>query len=970
MRHPSPALGLALLLLPLSLAAWTPVQPALRRPASLRQEARNKLARTPVHFERNAGQADPAATFLARGGGFHLLLNGQQTWFLNAGATEPVQLTLSGSSKPSAATPEQPLPGVSNYLYGKDPAKWRTNVRHYGRVRFHDVYPGVDLLFYSKDGQVEYDFELAPGADPSPIQLSWKGVDSIRIDEPSGDLLLTTSTGIIRHKRPVVYQQIDGQRVAVAASYRQVSDSSYRFQLAAHDARHALTIDPVLGYSTFLGGSDLDEALTIAVDLNGSTYVGGYTRSPNFPVVTPFQRTIGQQSDGFLIKFSFDGTFVLYSTYFGGDGEDRITSVAVDPDGAAYLTGLTTSFGLPTTTQAFQRDYSGQQDAFYVRLSVGGDQVLYGTYLGTGDTFEKGDNIAVDASGAAIISGTTNSPGFPTTEGAIDRTYNGGGDIFVTKFNPTGTLAFSTYMGGAFEDAPNAMVLDRGGEIYVAGGTASVDFPTTAGAYDRSLGGTADAFVFKLSQNGRRLVFSTLLGGNGVDIAYGMALEPGNRILLAGSAGAGTPGFPIAGPALRTTVGGGSDAFFARLNSDGSTLITSTLLGTNSDEFAIDVKPVDGGYVALAGLTQSNNWPTTPDAWGFSASFIGDVFFSILQPLGNAASFSTVFNGSFLDVPRELVRDPFGSFYIVGATSSGDYQVTPTSPFPTYRGGPQDGFVSKILNANTPDCTSAVTPAGTIFSTGGGAGGVGVGTGCTWFASTGASWISLSSNPLTDGAGSLNYNVATYDGAEPRTGSLQVAGNVIQILQRGTAVTSPFQDVPASDPFADFVRIIRTNAVTSGCATDRFCPNDNTTRGQMAVFVVRSMLLTDDFSFRSTPYFNDVPSTHPQFKWIQKLRELGITTGCSLITYCPDDMVTRGQMATFLVRARFGPTFRNPSTPYFTDVPSSNTFFPFVQKLRQSGVTTGCSATAYCVDAPTTRAQMAVFLTRMLLTPW
>jgi hypothetical protein len=316
-----------------------------------------------------------------------------------------------------------------------------------------------------------------------------------------------------------------------------------------------------------------------------------------------------------------------------------------------------------------------------------------------------------------------------------------------------------------------------------------------------------------------------------------------------------------------------------------------------------------------------------------------------------------------------MTMDASGEIYIAGRTNSPDY-VTTTGAFDTSYNQGIDAFVTRITSLNLTDCVGGVNPTGTTYDVTGGGGGIGVTGNCNWWAFTSTPWLTLSGSPLQNGAGSLNYTVDAYSGQEPRTGAVNVASNLVHILQRGSTVTPPFQDVPVNDPFVDHVRIIKNNAVTSGCAANAYCPGQNTTRGQMAVFLVRSLLGTDNFTVPAQPYFDDVPASHPQYKWIQKLRELGVTTGCNLVQYCPDDPVTRGQMAVFLVRSKFGNNFTYPTTPYFQDVPATHPFFNFIQKLRQVGITTGCNATQYCPNDNNTRGQMAVFLTRMFFTPW
>lgn len=966
-----PAGGLKVLLCALTLAPAVQAASTVRLPhtpprADIRAEARIRLSRTPLYFEPNVGQAAGSVRFLARGGGFLTLLSGEEAVFLNAKLSEPLKLRFAGAQPAPAAEPLEPLPGVSNYFYGKNPARWRTRVPHYGRVLFRQVYPGIDVVFYGGDRRLEYDFLVAPGADPSRIEICWSGAQRIRLDG-NGDLLLDTSAGEVRQRRPLVYQTIAGKRIAVAARYRLAARGRARLELGAWNRNFPLIIDPVIVYSTYLGGAGQEEAMAIAVDPGGPVYIAGYTNSANFPLQGPIQNTIQGFSDVFVAKLNAVGTGLVYATFIGGEGEDRAIGIAADAQGNAYVTGLTGSFGFPVTPPTYQADFSGVQDAFLMKLAPFGDRLLVSTYLGPIDSYEIGYVVAVDLAGAITVAGVTNTGAFPTTPGAFDASFNGSNDIFVTKFDPSGRrLEFSTFIGGSFDERPLAIIADRGGSLYIAGESASPDFPTTPGAYDATHNGLTDAFVLKLAANGKRLHFSTLLGSPGFDAAFGLTIEPGGRIYIAGQAGHAQ--FPTTAEAYQRTLGGPADAFVAKLSSDASELISSTLIGTPSFESGFGVQAAQGGHAVLVGYTESNNFPVTPDAFQLSANVSGDAFLTLFTPLLNTRVFSTVLGGLAAEIPRGLAMDAAGDVYIAGITFSSNFPTTGDAFDRTHNGG-ADAFITRVGGFAVSECVAAAPASLQSFPQGGGNGTIGVGSGCPWNASKSVPWVSFLNSPLGVGEGTMNFTVGANSSAEPRTGAVYIAGNWIHLIQKGSNLTPPFNDVPLTDPFVDHIRIIKANNVTSGCTAVNYCPGDVTTRAQMAVFIIRSLLGTDEFSFPASPYFRDVASNHPQFKWIQKMRQLGITSGCNLVDYCPDQPVTRGQMAVFLVRAKFGDNFSHPSTPYFTDVPANHMFFRYVQKLRQFGVTSGCSPTQYCVDAPNTRGQMAVFLTRIFFTP-
>ncbi|HUQ90883.1 MAG TPA: SBBP repeat-containing protein [Bryobacteraceae bacterium] len=952
-------------------AAGRPALPNLPMPKppldSLQRDGKSKLGSTPLYFEPNVGQSDAKVQFLARGGGFLTLLTGQEAFFFSASLKQPLHLTLAGARKAQRAQALEQVPGLSNYFYGKDPAGWRTNVPHYAKVRFEGVYKGIDVVFYSGERRLEYDFVVAPGADPNLIELAWEGVEGVRIDE-AGDMVLSTTAGDIRQRRPKVYQEIDGRQVTVEARYRKGRNQNYQFELASWDRKRPLVIDPQIVYSTYLGGAQGDEIYGITTDAVGSAFLTGYTKSANFPVANAYQSTNQGNNDIFVTKLALNGTQLFYSTYIGGEGDDLGFGITIDSTGSPIVVGRTSSFGYPVTQRAFQKDYTGGDDAVITKLVPDGNRLSWSTYLGTGEANDSAKAVGVDYADNVIVTGTTNSSIFITTPNAYSRSYKGNRDLFVSKFDSGGiNLLFSTYIGGVFDDDPNVMVIDRAGDILIGGGSMSPDYPATPGTYDTTPNGLTDGFVSKLSGDGKKLLISTMIGSASHDAVFDLALEAGGRIVVSGQAGGAD--FPTTQNAYDRTWNGGADAFAARFNSGLSVLIACTLLGTSGFELSSGVKVGSGGYLVVAGYTDSVNFPATPDAFQFSGNSSGDVFLSVFEPLANANRFSTILGGAASEVPRAFAQDLNGDVYVAGVTASSNYPAA--SGFDITYNGNGDGFLTKVGDLGLSECVSAVTPTNTAYPSTPGGGGIGIGQGCPWFSFTSVPWVTLTSPPLSSGPGSMNYTVSANSGSEPRTGAIYAAGNLVQLVQKGTNTTAPYDDVPVNDQFVDFIRIIKSHNVTSGCTASAYCPNDNTTRGQMAVFIVRSMLGGDDFTFPADPYFSDVPIGHPQFKWIQKLREMGITTGCNLIAFCPADPVTRSQMAAFLIRSKFGNNFPYPPTPYFTDVASNNLFFSYVQKMRQMGITLGCgSGTQYCGTDTTTRGQMAVFLSRIFFTPW
>ena len=426
-------------------------------------------------------------------------------------------MKLEGANPSPAIDGMEQLPGIVNYFIGNDPAKWHTTIPTYAKVQYQDAYPGIALAYYGNQGRLEYDFIVAPGADPNQIKLAFEGASDITVAD-SGDLVLTTALGDVRMQKPIVYQlEPDGHKTLVAGQYIVASHSvslqasrttrySVGFQLASYDHAKPVVIDPVLLYSTYLGGSGDDRrGYAIAVDAAGSAYVTGQTQSTNFPTANPVQATNGGAADAFVTKLSAAGSHLLYSTYLGGSNDDLGYGIAVDAAGSAYVTGNTQSTNFPTANPLQATHGGGNYDAFVTKLSAAGSSLLYSTYLG-GSSVEEGYGIAVDAAGSAYVTGDTQSTNFPTVNPG-QATFGGGGqlgDAFVTKLSAAGSnLLYSTYLGGSDDDkGPRALPWTRPGSAYVTGFTRIDELPDGQSAPGHERGRTYDAFVTKLSAAG------------------------------------------------------------------------------------------------------------------------------------------------------------------------------------------------------------------------------------------------------------------------------------------------------------------------------------------------------------------------------------------------------------------------------------------------------------------------------------
>ena len=404
----------------------------------------------------------------------------------------------------------------SNYFLGSDKSKWRSKIDNYSKVQFDQVYPGIDLVYYGKQRQLEYDFVIQPGADYQKIQMVFEGAESVALDD-NGDLLLKTKTGDLSFQIPEIYQEEKGKRVQVEGSFVLNGKNRVGFQVASYDKKKSLVIDPTLTYSTYIGSSGSEYGTGITADDSG-IYVAGMTTSSNFPTsVGAFDRNYSTSWDYVVFKLNPTNASYIYSTFLGGTSNDYYPSIAIDAEGAAYIVGQTTSTNFPTTAGAFDRSHNGSWDYSVSKLSPDGSSLIYSTYLGSTGREQYAwltDKIAVDSSGSAYITGSTGSSNFPTTAGAFDRSRAGGFDAFVTKFSPDGsTLIYSTFLGGSSNElSQGGIVVDSEGSAYIAGVSASSNYPVTSGAYDTTLNGANDQVVSKLSPDGSSLVYSTYFG--------------------------------------------------------------------------------------------------------------------------------------------------------------------------------------------------------------------------------------------------------------------------------------------------------------------------------------------------------------------------------------------------------------------------------------------------------------------------
>ena len=676
----------------------------------------------PLNFEANEGQTDRSVQFLSRGQGYQLFLTptgamlalqspspavkpAAQTGQTEAANQIALRLQLVGANPHSEVTGENALPGKVNYFLGKDPTQWRTNVPTYQKVRYEEIYPGIDLVYYGQDRQLEYDFIVAPGADPRSINLAFNGQQNLRI-ESGGDLILKTETGQVYLHKPLAYQEQDGAKQIVESHYVLEGASQVSIEVAAYDSTRPLIIDPVLSYSTFLGGNASDGACCVRVDETGNAYVYGTTSSSNFPTTAGVtQGSLAGGADVFVTKLNPTGTAVLYSTYLGGSGNDTASggtaAIALDATGNVYLVGRTGSSNFPITAGSFQTTFAaGPNDIFVTKIDPNGSSLLYSTYLG-GPQNDEGGAITVDNAGNAYVTGL-GQLNFPTTTGALKTTFTAFGEIIVTKLNSTGSsLVYSTYIPTTAKfgvDAGTAIAVDGSGNAYVTGTVRSAI--GTPGAFQTTFQGgvNGDVFVLKLNPTGSTLVWATNLGGSSTDNAWSIAIDAAGNSYVCG--GTESSNFPTTTGAYQTIYRGGpgvpSDGFVTKVNPAGSALVFSTYLSGNGEEGGFSCSlDHSTGIISAWQWTPSTNMPVTSDALQPSSAGSYEGYIARLNAAGSALLYGSYFGGSSSEFTGGIALDFFSNAYVVGNTSSTNFSTT-AGAFQTTYGGAVDAFVTKM----------------------------------------------------------------------------------------------------------------------------------------------------------------------------------------------------------------------------------------------------------------------------------
>ena len=635
------------------------------------------------------------------------------------GAT--LQFTLLGANPAPLVVGEGRQLGRVNYFIGNDATKWQTNVPTYASVRYKSVYPGIDLVYYGNHQQLEYDFAISPGADPRLIQFAIKGASKIELDE-KGNLVLQIGSGELHFQSPVVYQESNGQRVAVDGEYFVNAPNRISFHVAQYDASKPLVIDPVLVYSTYLGGVGDDEPTGIAVDGTGSVYIAGYTDSSDF-LLTTLGTPSASGAHVFVAKFDPTGSSLVYADYIGGSSDDYGVGMALDSENNVYVTGSTTSSNFPTVNP-YQAVEPGSYSGFVSKISSSGSTLLYSTYLG-GNGFDEPAAIAVDTLGEAYIAGTTTSQNYPVVNAnqpaaLANQAGTFGSYGFVSKLSANGSsLTYSTFLAGnsnvnqgcgspclpAPYTAVGALAVDANGSAYVTGTTNTYNFPTTPGVYLASNSTQQDAtvgFVSKFNTLGNLDYSTYFYPSSGNPVAIGaIAVDGSGSAYIAGSATSdGT--FPITSTGICDPGVYGSAcgfAFVTKFDTTASTLLYSTFLGPNNyaSPASIALDANDNAYVL--GNTSSPDFSTNSGIEGYTSG--EDMLLVGINAAATTELFATYLGGSGNDSASGIALDANGNTYVAGSTDSSDLPVT-QGAFQDLLGGSFDAFVMKIGSTSAP----------------------------------------------------------------------------------------------------------------------------------------------------------------------------------------------------------------------------------------------------------------------------
>ena len=639
-------------------------------------------------FEEASASAEEPARFVVRAPGYTAFLSTEGVTF--ATGQSSIRMVFVGADPNARLVGQEHLETQVTYILGEDPSTWRTNVPTYSKVELRNAYPGIDVVYYSSQGHLEYDFVVNPGADAGLIHLEIAGAGQLSTDS-AGDLLMTTSDGEFHQRQPQAHQLQKNTAREVRSRYLFRGERNISFAVDNYDRSQVLWIDPVITYSTYLGGPGNDAVTGLAADSAGYLYVAGWTESTSFPGAAGPKFGTGGGTDAYVAKLSPTGV-VVYLTYLGGRGDDRALAIGLDPSGCPVVTGRTSSTDFPVSmaTQVF---LAGGRNAFLTKLNPQGNGLVFSTYMG-GNGIDDSNGLAVDIQGNIYVAGDTTSANFPTLN-AFQNRLLGLQNAFVAKWTGAGKLVFSTYLGGSGVDSASGVAVDQFGGIYVAGGTTSRDFPVANALQPHNAGGQ-DAFITKLNSQGSGLLYSTYFGGSGgtvsdPEMAAAIAVDNTGSAYIAGFTS--SPDLLLVNP-LQASRHGTADAFAAKISASGTAVQYSTYLGGSSGVDRATAIAVDGsGSAYIAGYTASSDFPVAGAMQGSLAGAY-DAFLVRLAPPGNSLLLGTYIGGLDIDAANALAVDGAGNTYVGGQTQS--YNFPTVAAWQAYMPALMSGFVLKM----------------------------------------------------------------------------------------------------------------------------------------------------------------------------------------------------------------------------------------------------------------------------------
>ncbi|HEY1342300.1 MAG TPA: SBBP repeat-containing protein [Bryobacteraceae bacterium] len=685
-------------------------------PAPEVSRAQAAIARLPLRFEANQGQWNSRVHYAARAGGYTVAVTakGPSVSFADS---KRLDIGLMNANRAAAIEPLERVPVRTDYFVGSR-QNWKSEVPSYARVRYRDVYPGVDLVLYGNGSQLEYDFVLAPGADPRTVWLKFDGASHVSLT-PDGDLQIDAGGSRIVQKKPVIYQEDPaGARHEIAGAYELLSHNRASIRVARYDRTRPLVIDPVLTYASYIGGSETDQVTAVTLDNKGRLYVAGWTNNGDIGATDGAYRNANAGfSDGFvaILDATPAGDFALKMlTYLGGAGIDLPTAITADSAGFVYITGTTTSTNYPVAGQAVQPTGAGTSvEAFVTELNTnatGTDALWYSTYLGGSAGDQKPHGIAVDNKGFIYVIGETRATDFPVTASAYQSVTWGPQDMFLSKIDITSTsLVYSTYLGGELAEEGRAIAVAPNGLVYFAGSTYSTTFPfagsplhpTPVGNFDIIIG------VMDMTKSGvNSLVYCTYFGGSDNDEVRGIAIDPKGNLLLTGYTMSGD--FPVTPDAMQHSYGGNADAFVSVVNplDPKNFVVYSTYLGGTDGDVAYGVGSDSAGNLYVTGYTISSDFPVQNALQGSWGGGI-DLFLTKFKPgvTGSPAMvYSTYLGGAAQYVPLGMTVGADGTAYVAGYAGTG--LSTTDNALQAFRGGQSDGFILAVKD--TPSASERV----------------------------------------------------------------------------------------------------------------------------------------------------------------------------------------------------------------------------------------------------------------------